>query len=122
MTDNKPLTPFFVNVPKRDENSTIVLLLDESRGIYIPKAFYDGFDFASWGLNVSEYRDLSSPDNDLYWDTWDALLRDAEHHEAPKQGEAIGHVWTLYQNGSLFAVRDDHRWDDEEHNEGDNNE
>jgi hypothetical protein len=107
----KTLQPFFVNLPRDvGVNEKIVLLLDESRGIYIPKAFYDGFDFATWGLNISKYRDLSDPANDVYWDAWHDLLCTAEYHAAPTPGKAIGHVWTLYQDGSLFAVRDDYLW------------
>ena len=96
-----------------DAMSTIVLLLDDARGIYIPQAFYEGFDFKSWGLNVLHFTALSSPDNETYWDAWEDLLRHAEYHEAPKPGESIGHVWRLHQDGCLFAVRDDHVWDEE---------
>lgn len=95
-------------------NSTIEILLDDARGIYIPQAFYEGFDFAAWGLNVSDYAELSSPDNEGYWDAWDDLLRKAEHHVAPEVGKSIGHVWRLHQDGCLFATRDDHDWGNDE--------
>lgn len=89
-------------------NSTIELLLDDARGIYIPQAFYEGFDFGEWGLNVSDYTELSSPDNEGYWDAWDELLQNAEHHVKPTENEEFGHTWRLEQDGCLFAVRDDH--------------
>ena len=102
---------FFVNRP-RDTDETISLLLDDARGIYIPQAFYNHFDFLSWGLKSDDYMELSDPNNENYWEVWDTLLREAEYHEAPKQGEAIGHVWHLEQDGSLFAIRDDHESDE----------
>jgi hypothetical protein len=91
-----------------NNNETIILLIDEVAGIYIPRNFYQHFDFSHWGLNRAEYSDLSSPENEHYWDAWDEVLRDAEHHD---EG---GHVWSLYQDGSLFAVRTDHVFEGEE--------
>ena len=86
---------------------TITLLLEESRGVYIPQSFYERFDFGSWNLNISDYSELSMPENAHYWDAWDDLLREAVLTDAD------GHRWTLYQDGDLFAVRDDHQWDEE---------
>jgi hypothetical protein len=81
---------------------TIKLLINESAGIYVPRNFYENFDFGSWLINVSDYSDLSSPDKDGYWEAWDDLLREAEHHDEN------GHVWRLEMvEGSLFAVRTD---------------
>jgi hypothetical protein len=86
---------------------TIKLLIDEAAGIYIPRNFYENFDFASWNLKGDDFLELSSPDNEHYWEAWDDLLRQAEHHDYE------GRVWTLHQDGSLFAVRDDHTFDEE---------
>lgn len=84
---------------------TIVLLIDDAAGIYIPRNFYENFDLASWGLDIKEFSDLSTPDKEHYWEAWDDVLRDAVNHDTD------GHTWSLYQDGSLFAVRDDHVWD-----------
>lgn len=88
---------------------TITLFIDEVAGIYIPRNFYENFEFSAWGLNVSDYADLSMPENEHYWEAWDDLLRDAKHTDSD------GHEWSLYQDGSLFAVRDDHTWDEEQY-------
>jgi hypothetical protein len=88
----------------RNKDETIVLLIDGAAGIYIPRNFYEHFDFSSWSLNVSEFGDLSDPDKDLYWDAWDDCIHDAKHIDTD------GHEWTLYQDDDLFAVRNDHEW------------
>lgn len=84
---------------------TIKLLIDESAGIYIPRNFYDFVCISTWGLSEKDFRDLSHPDNEHYWDAWDEALAQAKYLDDD------GHTWTLYQDGSLFAVRDDHNWD-----------
>lgn len=84
---------------------TIKLLIDEAAGIYIPKNFYTNFNFRLWGLSKEAFRDLSNTENQLYWDAWDEALAQAKYLDDD------GHTWTLYQDGSLFAVRDDHSWD-----------
>jgi hypothetical protein len=74
------------------------LLISESAGIYIPRNFYENFDFGSWGLNVSEYSELSDPDKDGYWDDWQDVLDNAEHTDSE------GITWRLEQDGDLWAV------------------
>ncbi len=96
------------------KNSTIELLLDDARGIYIPQAFYKGFDFDTWGLKLDDYKELSSPDNEGYWDAWDDLIRDAAFHDKATTDDDEDHIWHLYQDGCLFAVRNDHDWGNEE--------
>lgn len=86
---------------------TIKLLIGEGAGIYIPRNFYENFDMTTWGLSEKDFRDLSHPDNELYWEAWDEVLTQAKYLADD------GHIWTLYQDGSLFAVRDDHNWDAE---------
>ena len=82
--------------------STIELLLDEARGIYIPQAFYEGFDFGAWNLKLDDYSGLRDPYLDGYWEVWEDLMNNAKYYDDN------GHVWHLYQDGSLFMVRDDH--------------
>lgn len=80
----------------------IALLIDGAAGIYVPRNFYENFDFPTWGLNLSEYRDLSHPDNGHYWEAWDDALREACYVDKE------GFSWTLYQDDSLFALREDY--------------
>ena len=81
------------------------LLIDGAAGIYVPRNFHENFDFGTWNVDIKEFSDLSDPDKEYYWDAWDELLGKAEFYD----GE---HKWTLYQDGDLFAVRDDHNWDE----------
>jgi hypothetical protein len=87
--------------------STCEILLDEARGIYIPQAFYENFDFSIWNLKIEDYSELRDPDLDGYWEAWDELLRNAEYHDDN------GYVWRLRQDGSLFALRNDHNYEEE---------
>jgi hypothetical protein len=85
-----------------DTNETIALLIDESAGIYIPRNFYEHYDFLAWELNIDDYQDLAMPENEGYWETWENLLVAAWFRDSN------GHVWTLLHDRSLFAVRDNH--------------
>jgi len=79
----------------------MVLLEDAADGIYVPRNFYENYDFVAWNLNISDFAALSDPDNPGYWDAWDVVLRDAAYLDS------YGRIWRLYQaNGDLFAVRD----------------
>lgn len=75
-----------------------VLLIDGAAGIYVPRNFYENFDFANWGLRLSDYSDLSDPENQHYWDAWADVLDNAKHVDED------GTVWMLEQDGDLFAV------------------
>jgi hypothetical protein len=75
-----------------------ILLLDESRGIYIPYKFFHNYDLRRWGLDPKDYGELSSVDNDNYWSTWDDLLANA------KYTDEFGRSYYLEQDGDLFAV------------------
>lgn len=46
------------------------------------------------------------PDHADYWEAWDDVLSSASYTDDD------GHTWTLYQDGDLFAVRDDHEFED----------
>ena len=78
----------------------IELLLSDHRGIYIPR------DFASECSHWDNFTDedkaiLSDPSNEAYWDAWDHVLSNATYKHKN------GHIYTLYQDGDLWAVRDD---------------
>ena len=89
-------------------SSTCEILLCDSRGIYIPKNFYDDFDLPAWGIDKDKFTALSDPDNEWYWEAWNDLITKA------KYTDALGHTWTLQQEGDLFAYRDDHKFERKE--------
>lgn len=88
---------------------TMILLISDSAGIYVPRNFYENFDLPTWGINSSDYMPLSHPDNDDYWETWDDCVDTANHTDDD------GINWTLYMHeGSLFAVSEHHSFENEE--------
>lgn len=81
------------------------LLLDESRGVYIPIKFVTNFqmmvrDSGGWeGVTLEDIDELEKgPDSDIYWDVWDDVLNNASI-------TINGVDWYLEQDGDLFAVR-----------------
>ena len=78
--------------------SGIQLLLSDSRGIYIPRDFIECFDLNQWNIDSKYIERLSSPDNDFYWDNWELVLNNAKHIDNG------GNVWTLWQDGDLWAI------------------
>jgi len=80
-----------------DENK-LELLLDGNRGIYIPQIFMEAYGSyvktfcEQEGRNFEQLeKDLSSPDNEQYWDTWTDLTC----------------YWDFYminENGDKFAI------------------
>jgi hypothetical protein len=70
------------------------LLVNDSYGIYIPSEFakrYGQF------LTQEQRNDLSDPDNEFYWDTWDDVLLSVKI-------TIDGKEFSLYQEGDLWAI------------------
>ena len=86
--------------------TTIKCIIDGAHGIYVPQAFVKRFE--NWqGIDAEDLAILlEGPDNRYYWDSWDYVLATASYKDDD------GHTWTLYQDGDLFAVRDDHEFED----------
>ena len=83
-------------------NDKIELLLDESRGIYLPQGFVKCFDASEWGVDFEDADVLEEgPDHPDYWEVWDTILETASYTDEE------GHKWTLWHDGYLFAIRDD---------------
>jgi len=82
--------------------NTRILLVDGSRGIYVPRAFVRNNSPAAWGLAVYDAGVLAEgPDNPNYWDVWDDVLAYAS------TTDAVGQRWYLLQDdGALFAILD----------------
>lgn len=88
--------------------STYELLLDDARGVYIPKAFTECFDLDAWHVAKEQAEILAKgPDEELYWEVWDEVLRDAYYVSDGKSDLKAGR-WTLDQDGCLFARHEDH--------------
>lgn len=95
--------------------SRISCLLDDHRGIYLPRDFCKDFRFGpdSWA-NVDP-EDIAictkGPDEELYWEAWDSILKAATYttNKPTKiQGTTYpaGHIFRLEQDGDLFMVDD----------------
>ena len=69
------------------------IIIDNNRGIYIPKVFSELFKDK---LTSEEINDLSDPSNEMYWDTWESILNNDNSRFIE------GHY--IYQDEDLWAV------------------
>ena len=93
-----------------------ILLLDGSRGVYIPQKFAENYTydkdeyvpFFKWQGIDEENRHilLSGPDHIEYWDAWEEVLCLAYFIDQYD----VRH--TLEQDGDLFAISSDHYIED----------
>lgn len=78
---------------------SITLLLDGSRGVYLPRDFANLFDTKVWqGIsphNVTVL--LQGPDHPHYWEVWDEVLDTAFYMSDQDK-------YTLYQDDDLFTL------------------
>ena len=90
----------------------VELLLDESRGIYIPQHFVEDFNLSKFGIEENSWavqKCKEGPDNLSYWEAWQDILNNAEYQDDE------GYIWRLHQDGDLFIVREDmtdEEWND----------
>ena len=91
--------------------SGIEILLNDHRGIYIPRDFSN---FVNWkGIDVDDLNCIKEgPDNENYWDAWDHILRSAYYVDEKNNR------WYLYQDGDLFAYCPDLLTDQDKKNMG----
>jgi len=76
--------------------NSLELLLNSSRGIYIPKNFVDDFDMTLWkGIDSYDINTCTDIENEFYWAAWDNILQNAELH-------LNGHVYRLWHDGDLW--------------------
>lgn len=81
-----------------DEELEREFLIDEARGVYVPKKFAELFDMRAWHVDEEdEVILLKGPDAENYWEAWEDVLAHAYIIEQGKK-------WTLEQDGDLFAV------------------
>jgi len=86
----------------------VILLFVDYRGIHIPYNFateidhkkFTGYEWEDvntlkriWRKN---YEDMDIDDNQIYWDTWDRILTNAESRDQ------FGRTWRLLQDGDVF--------------------
>lgn len=74
------------------------LLIDSNRGVYIPQIFAENYLFmlANKGeIDKEVLSDISSFENEFYWESWDEILNNA----IIKFGNEIGY---LYHNEDLW--------------------
>lgn len=84
-----------------------ILLLNGSRGIYLPQAFAE--QCSNWqGVTPHQFDTLSQgPTNDAYWETWNTvhdaafLVHDGTHYT----------LRTSEDYGDLWAVPDGYDWE-----------
>ena len=77
----------------------IELLLTDARGIYIPRDFTDLTEFHD-SVTEGDREILADPEHEYYWEVWENVLNTA-------YAVINGVRWTIYQEGDLWAVRDD---------------
>ena len=88
--------------------SGIEILLNDSRGVYIPQNFAEIYD---WGLRPQDKEVLLlGPDSESYWYVWEAVL------DGLTYTDKNGNVWRLYQEGDLFAFCEELMTDEEREN------
>lgn len=77
----------------------ISLLLSDARGQYIPRDFVTDFDLTLWeGIDPNDAEICTAPEHEWYWEAWNNILRDATYTDPD------GRVFTLYQDGDLWAL------------------
>jgi hypothetical protein len=87
---------------------TVLLILSDSRGIYIPRDFVcDNYNeiaaehCAAWGLtdeNVEWWQDAADPGSEYYLESWDWILNNA------KFTAENGDVYLLHHDCDLWGI------------------
>ena len=88
--------------------NTIKYIINGAHGVYVPQTFAE--QSIGWQGIDPDYLAIlrQGPHHADYWEAWDAVLSSASYTDDD------GHTWTLHlgENGDLFAVRDDHEFED----------
>lgn len=93
-----------------DPDTDCRLLISDRNGIYIPQLYCQQLTRADAEVYGLDWEDVvicqSGPENELYWESWSAILDSAEITE-PATLKTDETVWRLHQNGDLWMVRAD---------------
>jgi len=80
--------------------SGVTILLNDSRGVYIPQNFVEVYNPTHWGF-AEDDEDIATlrngPEDEWYWEAWERIFARAKHTDPD------GNVWLLGQDGDLFA-------------------
>jgi hypothetical protein len=77
---------------------SMMLLLSDNRGTYIPRDFVTEFDLSQFeGIKPGDAMICANPEHDYYWDAWQAILDDATLTQD-------GYTYHLHQDGDLWAI------------------
>ena len=87
--------------------SKIEILCDSHHGIYIPEIMIPRLLGSGWTGLPSDANDHTDPDSEWYWENWEMVLNNAQFTDEN------GHIWSLYHDGDLFAIRDDYNFNEE---------
>jgi len=75
----------------------LALIVDGNRGIYVPQQFAAMFA-SKFGLTPEQVSNLSNPNNDVYWETWEDVVNGTYNID--------GNMYYLEEHdGDLFLVR-----------------
>lgn len=75
------------------------ILIRDAAGIYIPKEFASFAEY--WNVTDDAIAVLKAgPNHEGYWETW-------EHVYDVAYTEVDGHTYVLFQDGDLWAIRED---------------
>ncbi len=89
----------------------IEILCDSHHGQYIPQLMINRLVDNGWqGIEKDDIADLQDPSNEWYWEAWYNIEDNATYTDKN------GNVWTLYQNGDLFAICEDLMTEEEKAN------
>lgn len=77
----------------------VTCIIDGACGIYVPKEF--ALRFPSRIQEKDRKVLLAGPDHEEYWDVWDDVLGSVTIIDTRNM------EWSLFQDGDLFAVRED---------------
>jgi hypothetical protein len=86
-------------------NTKIKLLVDGVNGQYVPSSFIRCYDMNKWHIK-ERARSYREADDEMKSWIWDDILNEAYYIDED------GYKWDLYQDGDLFAVREDYEWED----------
>ena len=89
------------------ELGTLRLLVDEIYSEQLPRQFAVENLYQYWHCTQSDWQVLLAgvANNADYWGVWESVLAEAVH---PDDDQI--HTWSLYLDGDLWALRDDHKW------------
>ena len=97
------------------ELDAVILMVSDHHGQYVPQQFLRYIEgVAGWKNIKDEDRSIleTGPEHEQYWDAWDKVLDQAQFLADN------GDVYTLWQDGDLWAYCFERMTDEEKHNLG----